>query len=152
MQKKIITFSVIAIVLVIDQITKHFLFSVEYFNLIPKILSIQTNGGNTGAAWGIFSGNTIMLIVVSLVLIAALCVFNYFNKNKTIFYSISFGFVMGGAIGNLIDRLVLGYVRDFIFLDFLPNFPIFNLADSFLCIGAIMLAIYILFSGKKKAA
>ena len=58
--------------------------------------------------------------------------------------------MIGGAVGNLIDRVAFKYVRDFIFLDFFPTFPIFNLADSFLCVGAVMLAIYILFmSGKK---
>lgn len=150
MRKKLIIISVLIIVLVIDQITKHFLFTVEYFNLIPHFISISTNGGNTGAAWGIFSGNTIFLICVSIALIAALLIFNYFYKHKSIFYCISFGFVVGGAVGNLIDRLVLGYVRDFIYLDFFPSFPIFNFADSFLCVGAIMLAICIMFAGSKK--
>ena len=71
-------------------------------------------------------------------------------KAKNTFYCLGFGFVIGGAVGNLVDRIALGYVRDFIFLDFMPTFPVFNLADSFLCVGAVMLAIYILFmSGKK---
>ena len=104
-----------------------------------------------GAAFGIMSGSTLTLIIVSFVLIVALFIFNYFMKADSIFYSISFGFIIGGAIGNLYDRLALGYVRDFIFLDFWPSFPVFNFADSFLCVGAVMLAIFILFmSGKKK--
>ena len=150
MRKKILIILVLIFVLVIDQITKHFLFKVEYFNLIPHFISISTNGGNTGAAWGIFSGNTIFLVIVSILLIAALFIFNHFYKNKSVFYCISFAFVVGGAVGNLIDRLMLGYVRDFIFLDFFPSFPIFNVADSFLCVGAVMLAICILFAGTKK--
>lgn len=144
-----IIFSIV-FVLVADLVTKHFLFDVEYFNLIPNVISIATNGGNTGAAWGMFSGKTIGLILVSIVMIVALFLFNNFVKNKNTFYCIGFGFVIGGAVGNLIDRITLNYVRDFIFLDFMPNFPIFNLADSFLCVGAVMIAIYILFmSGKK---
>lgn len=139
-------------VLVIDLVTKHFLFEVEYFNLIPNVISIATNNGNTGAAFGIFSDSTIALVIVSIIMIAALFIFNYFVKTGSIFYSISFGFIVGGAIGNLIDRLTLGYVRDFIFLDFWPTFPIFNLADTFLCIGAVMMAIFILFfMGKKNS-
>ena len=144
-----IIFSII-FVLVTDLVTKHFLFDVEYFNLIPNVISVATNGGNTGAAWGVFSGKTTGLIVVSFVMIAVLFAFNYFVKTKNTFYCFAFGFVIGGAVGNLIDRIALGYVRDFVFLDFMPTFPVFNLADSFLCVGAVMLAIYILFmSGKK---
>ena len=140
---KIIT--TLILVLVADLVTKHFLFKVEYFNLIPNVLSVATNGGNTGAAWGMFSGKTLWLVIVSVLMIVALFAYNHFVKRKNTFYCIAFGFIIGGAIGNLVDRIWLNYVRDFIFLDFWPTFPIFNLADSFLCIGAVMLAIYILF-------
>jgi len=140
----------IVFVLVVDLTTKHFLFEVNYHNLIPNVLSIATNGGNTGAAWGVFSGKLIFLIIASVGMILVLFAFNHFVKNKNTWYCLSFGFVVGGAVGNLIDRIALNYVRDFIYLDFWPSFPIFNLADSFLCVGAVMLAIFILFmSGKK---
>ncbi len=141
---------VISIVLVVDLITKHFLFSVDYYNLIPNVLSVMSNGGNDGAAWGIFSGERVLLISLTIVMITALFVFNAFVKKKNLFYCISFGFIIGGALGNLYDRIRFSFVRDFIFLDFFPSFPIFNMADSFLCIGAVMLAIFILFmSGEK---
>ena len=137
-------------VLVADLVTKHFLFNVDYFNLIPNVISIAGNVQNTGAAWGMFSGQQVGLIIVSIAMIVALFIFNHFIKNKTTFYCLSFGFIIGGAVGNLIDRVALNYVRDFIFLDFFPTFPVFNVADSFLCVGAVMLAIHILFlSGKK---
>ena len=141
----------IILVLVADLVTKHFLSNIEYKNLISNVVSIATNHGNTGAAFGILQGKTLALTIVSVLMIVALFVFNFFVKNKNCFYCIAFGFVVGGAIGNLVDRIALHYVRDFIYLDFLPNFPIFNLADSFLCIGAVMLALHILFmSGKEK--
>ena len=140
----------IIFVLVVDLTTKHFLFTIDYLNLIPNVLSIASNGGNTGAAFGLFSGNTFALALVSIVMIVALLIFNHFVKNKNWWYCISFGFVMGGAIGNLYDRLAFNMVRDFIYLDFFPSFPTFNVADSFLCVGAVMLAIYILFSSGKK--
>lgn len=143
-------FLVISIVLVIDLITKHFLFSVSYFNLIPNVISIATNGGNNGAAWGMFSGKTVMLILIAVVMILALFLFNHFVKNKNWFYVISFGLIIGGALGNLIDRIVFSYVRDFIFLDFWPTFPVFNIADSCLTVGAVMMAIFILFMSEKK--
>lgn len=141
---------VIVMVLVADLVTKHFLFSVEYFNLIPGVISVASNGGNTGAAWGIFSGKTLMLIIVSIIMIIALFFFNHFMNRKNNFYCIGFGFIIGGALGNLVDRIALQYVRDFIYLDFWPSFPTFNLADSFLCIGAVMMGIFIIFmSGEK---
>lgn len=140
----------IVLVLVADLVTKHFLFDVEYFNLIPNVISLASNGGNTGAAWGMFSGKTLTLAFVSVGMIALFFVFNHFVKNKNTWYCLSFGFVIGGAVGNLIDRIWLKFVRDFIFLDFWPTFPVFNLADTFLCVGAVMLAIFILFmSGNK---
>lgn len=142
--------SSILIVLVIDLITKHFLFDVEYFNLIPNVISIATNGGNDGAAWNILSGKTLTLIMISVLMIVALFIFNHYVKNKNTFYCLAFGFIIGGALGNLVDRIVLNYVRDFIFLDFWPSFPIFNIADSFLCIGTVMLAIFLIFVGDKK--
>ncbi len=146
----IIILITICSVLVADLVTKHFLFDIEYFNLIPNVISIATNGGNSGAAWGIFSGKIVLLIVVSALMITVLFIFNYFVKEKSVFYCLSFGFIIGGALGNLVDRLSLNYVRDFIFLDFFPTFPVFNLADTFLCVGAIMMALYILFSYNKK--
>ena len=145
---KIITSLIL--VLVADLVTKHFLFNVEYFNLIPNIVSISGNVQNTGAAWGMFSGETLGLVLVSVCMIIALFIFNHFIKNKNTFYCVSFGFIVGGAIGNLIDRIWLNYVRDFIFLDFWPSFPVFNVADSFLCVGAVMMAVFILFMQGKK--
>lgn len=140
----------IVIVLVIDLVTKHFLFNVEYFNLIPNVISVATNGGNDGAAWNIMSGKIVTLIMISVIMIVALFIFNHTVKNKNTFYCLAFGFIIGGALGNLIDRITLQYVRDFIFLDFWPTFPIFNLADTFLCIGTAMLAIFIIFFNNKK--
>lgn len=151
MKKALAIIVTIIIVLVADLTTKHFLCDVEYFNLIPNVISVATNGGNTGAAWGIMSGKTLTLIIVSCVMILALLIFNYFVKNKNPLYCISFGLIIGGALGNLIDRIALNYVRDFIYLDFFPTFPIFNLADSCLCVGVILMAVYILFvMGREK--
>ena len=136
---------IIIFVLVIDLITKHFLSNINYQNLIPHVLSIATNGGNTGAAWGMFGGQTVLLIVVSIIMIAGIVVFDALYKDKSVWFDIGLSLILAGAIGNLIDRIALGYVRDFIFLDFMPSFPIFNFADSALCVGAVVLVISILF-------
>ena len=149
--KRILTilFTIIA-VLALDIIAKHFLFDITYKNIIPNVISIASNGGNDGAAWGILGGKTTTLIIISIIMIVALFVYNFFVRRKNVFYCLSFGFIIGGALGNLYDRLALGYVRDFIYLDFFPSFPTFNVADSFLTIGAIMMAIFILFMADKK--
>lgn len=141
-------FLILIIVLVADLTTKHFLFDIEYFNLIPNIVSVATNGGNDGAAWGIMSGKKATLVLISCVMIIAIFLLFYFTKQKNTLFCVSTGLVLGGAIGNLIDRVALGYVRDFIFLDFMPNFPVFNIADCCLCIGALLLAICLLFPRK----
>ena len=140
----------LVVVLAVDLITKYFLFDIDYFNLIPGVISIMSNGGNTGAAFGIMSGQTITLIIVSILMIIALFIFNHFVKNRNTVYSIAFGFIIGGALGNLYDRIILGYVRDFIYLDFMPFFPVFNFADTFLCLGAIIMAIYLLFLSNRE--
>lgn len=150
MKKWFTIISAIIIVLVVDLITKHFLFGVEYKNLIPQVISIQSNGGNTGAAWGAFQGKTIGLAIFSVVLIVGIFVLDFVFKQNAVLYNLSLGFILGGALGNLFDRLYFKYVRDFIFLDFWPSFPNFNLADSFLCVGAVLLAIYIIFFAKFK--
>ena len=98
---------------------------------------------NTGAAYGILGGQTTLLIVVSFIMIALLIVYNYFHKNKNIFYCVSLGLILGGAIGNLIDRLFLGYVRDFIKFSFF-SFT-FNIADACLTIGVILFLVYLIF-------
>ena len=98
---------------------------------------------NTGAAYGIFSGQTAMLISVSIVMLLLLILYNYFNKNKSIYYSISLGLIIGGAVGNLIDRIFLGYVRDFIKFSFF-NFN-FNIADACLTVGVVLFVIYLIF-------
>ena len=98
---------------------------------------------NTGAAYGIFAGKTTLLIVFSIIMLALIFVYNWFNKKKSIFYCIGLGLICGGAIGNLIDRIFLGGVRDFIKFSFF-NFT-FNIADACLTIGVILFAIYLIF-------
>ena len=81
MKKIITTIVTIIFVLVADLVTKHFLSGIEYQNLIPGVVSIATNHGNTGAAFGIMQGKTLVLVIVSVIMIIALFVFNFFVKN-----------------------------------------------------------------------
>ena len=97
---------------------------------------------NTGAAWSLFAGRTWLLIIVSLIIISFIILYIYKNRPKNKFEMIGYSLVLGGAIGNFIDRIVYGYVIDFLdFNIFGYDYPIFNIADTFIVIGVIMLCI-----------
>ena len=109
---------------------------------------------NSGAAWGIFSGRPIFLIIISIIVIALFIAFYVLRLRKfkdkiSLWLSVSLGFIAGGCFGNLIDRIAFGYVRDFINFDFI-NFPVFNVADICLTVGIILLFIYFLFFYSKE--
>lgn len=108
--------------------------------IIDGFLSIFSTH-NTGAAWSMLSSHTWLLIILSIIFLIIILTANYFFKGKNYFYAIAMGLVLGGAFCNLYDRVVYGYVRDFISLDFI-SFPIFNLADCAITLGAIMLVIF----------
>lgn len=113
----------------------------ETINLIDNFFRI-TYVKNTGAAFSIFSNNTILVIIISVVVIGFLLFYIYKNKGNNKLENVSYAFILGGAIGNLIDRLVYGYVIDFLDFEILSyDAPIFNLADTFIVIGVILFLI-----------
>ena len=102
---------------------------------------------NFGASFGMLSGAKIFFIVLAVAFMAGMIVFDiFYNKNSRSngWYKVGFTLVLGGLIGNLIDRIFLGYVRDFIHFEFM-DFPVFNIADIALTVGCICLAIYLVF-------
>lgn len=113
----------------------------ETIDLIDNFFRI-TYVKNTGAAFSIFSNNTILVIIISVVIIGFLLFYIYKNKGNNKLENVSYSFILGGAIGNLIDRLVYGYVIDFLDFEMLSyDAPIFNLADTFIVIGVILFLI-----------
>ena len=113
----------------------------ETINLIDNFFRI-TYVKNTGADFSIFSNNTILVIIISVVVIGFLLFYIYKNKGNNKLENVSYAFILGGAIGNLIDRLVYGYVIDFLDFEILSyDAPIFNLADTFIVIGVILFLI-----------
>ena len=132
----------VAVVLGIDLITKAIFMGAD-FTVISGLLSFQY-ARNTGAAFSIFSDGVIWLILfTSLTLIVGLFLFwKYRNNNKL--FNVACILIFGGALGNLYDRVFLGFVRDFIKLDFI-NFPIFNFADICLNIGVALLVVWMVF-------
>ena len=144
MKNKYITiFSTALIIILIDQITK-FLIRINFQlnDSLPLIKNVfhLTYIQNTGAGFGILKSQTLILIFISLIVIGV--IFYYFDriKDKEILLQVLVGFVLGGTIGNLIDRITYGFVIDFI--DF-QIWPIFNVADGFVTIGVIGLIIYL---------
>ena len=137
-------------IILVDLLTKSFFQS--YFVdgdrkpivVIEKVISFVYIR-NTGAAFGIFEDNAYLLAIFSIVFVVAFVLFDIMCGDKNIWYFLGFGFILGGAIGNMVDRIAFGYVRDFIYLNFMDWFPVFNIADIFLSIGMACFVIYILF-------
>lgn len=99
---------------------------------------------NDGAGWGIFSGQMWLFYIVTLIMIVYLVYLIYKNRFKGNFLLIGLGLLLGGTLGNFIDRIRFNYVVDMFRLSFI-NFPIFNIADIALTIGVIMIILIILF-------
>lgn len=150
MNKKILIMTIFFLLL--DQTSKIIIDSTlklyETVTVIKGLFYIS-RVNNTGAAFSILEGKTFLLVIVSL--IAILVLIKYMNEfKKTRLGNISFSMLLSGIFGNLIDRVFLGSVRDFLkFNIFGYEFPIFNVADILIVIGVILLAICI-FRGDDK--
>ncbi len=101
---------------------------------------------NTGAAFGILEGFNWLFILVGLFVI--LLIINAYGKCKTTSLKIALILIVSGTLSNMTDRLLYGYVQDFIAFGFMPQLPSFNLADAFNCTGAVIL-IWRLITNKK---
>ncbi len=133
----------VLVIVVIDRMTKiyfsDFLSVGESLPIIKNVFHM-TLVHNTGIAFGLFKNQGIVFIVIPIIAIILL-IFNiyYYRHNRSElsrFYIVAFSLILGGAIGNLIDRIYFGYVIDFIDLRI---WPVFNIADSAITIGAILL-------------
>lgn len=145
MNKKIMIISIIT--LLVDQIIKNIIQSYlklgESLTIVKKFINISYVN-NYGAAWNIFNNRSIFLIIVSLIALIIIYRFMYVFKSNNR-NNLAFGFICGGIMGNLIDRLFLGYVRDFIDIYILGyDYPVFNIADIAVVIGVFLLVIAII--------
>ncbi len=145
-------FAGIFIIAILDQAAKVFA-----AGLLPSLKSVPiikdvfhlTYVENTGAGFGVFSGHTWILTVLTLAVILAVVIYMTAKRPKSKTLTLAMTFIMGGALGNVIDRIRLGYVIDF--FDFtLIDFPVFNVADCFITIGAVIFAVYVIFLSDKK--
>jgi signal peptidase II len=137
-------------VLILDQVTKYII--IEKLPISSEIEVIRgffyiTHLKNTGAAFGLFQDSTRTLTIISFVAIALIIILKIMLKLNYAFYNVSLGFILGGALGNLIDRYFVGEVTDFLNFTF---WPVFNIADSFIIIGFCLIIILILREYLKK--
>ena len=140
MKKKVMLFSII--LFIIDQISKllidKFLVLGKSYTIFDKFLYV-TKAYNDGVSFSMMQGHRWIIILISLVVMVFLYFYmQKFKVNKR--NIIAFSLVFGGLFGNLVDRIIYGYVIDFIdFYVFNYNYPIFNFADSFICVGVLIL-------------
>jgi len=156
----VIKLSIIAVCVAADLITKSVMANKfgerftagEYENItVIKGLLSFTYTENTGAAFSVFSNSTLALAIFSALFIIAFIAIDYSFKDKSPLSAVGCGLILAGAIGNLVDRVFLHYVRDFISFDFLGNFPICNFADVCITIGCVIYAVYFIVVAIKNA-
>jgi signal peptidase II len=133
------------LVVALDQITKQivlrFLPQAGQERILIQGFFKFVHWGNTGAAWSLFRGNNELLACVAIVALLVLFLSRHHFDSRTLLSQIAFGLIFGGIIGNLVDRLLVGHVIDFIYFYVEQRggtevgFPAFNVADSAICTG-----------------
>lgn len=140
------------VIIALDQITK--ILIVKNMNLGESITIIEnflyiTSHRNPGAAWGILAGRMWFFYIITIIVVIALVYYIQKMAKTHILLGISLGLMLGGAIGNFIDRIFRKEVVDFVdTYIFGYNFPIFNVADSALTVGVVLLMIFMFFEEK----
>jgi signal peptidase II len=140
---------IVLVLVAIDQITKimaqQMLMFSEPIILISNFLQLNYIE-NRGAAFGILQNQRVFFVVMTLAVLGAIVYYRYKSNKLSRLSRVIFDFIIAGAIGNLIDRIRLTYVIDFIDVNFwgFYDFPVFNFADIFLVCGTILLSLLIL--------
>lgn len=142
------------IVLAIDQLTKYLVATrMELGESIPVLGEFFkiTSHRNSGAAWGMFEGRMTFFYIITVAVLIFLIYFYKTEAKNNLLMQVGITLLMAGALGNFIDRLLFQEVVDFAdVLIFTYDFPIFNVADSALTIGVIILLIEVFITGRGK--
>jgi signal peptidase II len=150
-KKKVVILS--SIIVIVDQLTKYLVISNLNINesvIVIRNFLYMTYVQNEGAGWGFFYGSRWFLIFLSMVVLYAVIRYILLDINITKLEVVGYGLLMGGIVGNLVDRLVHGYVIDFIdTYIFGYNYPVFNVADMGIVTGVIIIA-WTLFRSAKR--
>lgn len=148
----ILYYFAVLVIVAIDQLTKYL--TVQHIELhesieiIPGILSF-TYHQNTGAAWSILEGQMWFFYIVTIMVVGVILYYLHTEGKTQSFFAWALVFLLGGAIGNFIDRLFHQYVVDMIRTDFI-QFPIFNVADMSLTFGVILMLVYLVWDEVKQ--
>ena len=145
-KRHIIHFILLVLLVVVDQLFKVWargsLKGNEDITVIPGILSFSYLE-NRGAVWGIFQNKTTFLILLTAVIFVAVLVI-YFKLSPKKKYNPARVLIAAGGLGNIIDRVIFGYVTDFIRFDFI-DFPVFNVADMYITVCEVIALILVFF-------
>lgn len=146
-------FLITILLVILDQVSKYLIFStIGLHQPVPVIDGFFRLYGvyNTGAAFSILNDHSWILLLVSIISTVIICYFmKDFSLKRRPLYSISIVLILSGCVGNMIDRMFNNFrVYDFIELEFI-NFAIFNIADCYLTVGVILMAVYLLFFEQK---
>lgn len=150
-KRDLLFFSVAAFVAALDQITKSLVRAyLPIGQSIPEDGFVRlTHVTNTGAAFGILQGQGSFILVSTFIGVAAILVYYVFPPVSSSILGISLGLQLGGAVGNLLDRVRYGSVTDFFDL---RVWPVFNIADSSIVVGVTLLAALVLLSERRERA
>ncbi|MFT8317200.1 MAG: signal peptidase II [Sporolactobacillus sp.] len=136
------------VVVILDQLSKWSIIqnmSVgESFPIIPGVFYL-TSVRNTGAAWSMLEGQFLFFFIITVIVLIVTIYYMQKAGRKQPLFGLSLALIIGGTLGNFIDRLFRGEVVDFIHIYIVRyNFPVFNIADSSLFIGVVLLLIYLI--------
>ncbi|MDD6095127.1 MAG: signal peptidase II [Clostridia bacterium] len=140
-------------VIILDQLSKYLV--VQYIAEGATVRCIDglfhlTYIKNRGAAFGMLADHRWVFMAVSVIAIVAIIVYMWRTKPKNMWLKTALGMIVGGGIGNMIDRTVNGYVVDFFEVEFV-NFAVFNVADAFVCVACGILIVYVIVSSVKES-
>mgnify|MGYP000974284657 CR=1 FL=1 len=156
-KKQIIHHAVFALVFILlifgDRITKNFAITSlrqDDITIIPGVFTLHYLE-NPGAAWGIFPNAIWFFAIITIVVLGAMIYFYSRIPVQKKFLLLRFTIILlaAGAIGNFIDRMMWHYVVDFLYIKAI-NFPVFNVADIFICAGGVLFVLYFMFQHKDK--
>ena len=140
-----------AVLAAIDQLIKFFIIrdlkpigTVNVWGDVFKLTYVE----NKGVAFGMFQGMQWIFIVLTVVLLALIIFYMFKKRPDSKFFYVTVALIVGGGIGNLIDRIAYNYVVDYLSFSFFP--PVCNFADYCITVGVILLAVYLLFFSDKE--
>lgn len=147
--KELTFFLTAVIVVAVDQLSKYLVkANMIMGQSIPEEGFFRiTYTTNTGGVFGIFTNQTFLITVTAIIGVVAILIYSRYPQANRVPIRIALGMLLGGAVGNLIDRIRLGAVVDFIDVG---AWPVFNLADSAVVVGIIVIIYYLLFQSRRE--